>query len=398
MDDVRQISQEELPTEIPDSQEAKDPYVSRASHQSTLEHPGNSFVTISSESLDDELDNVLGTGEPEGVSSMVFLLSSFEHHCVTINKASQLHPQQGICDTNVLIVKTSNQLGFNTNGYTPAEAFGVLSDDGMDENPTQPATQPFFDPRRRETKSALTLRDEEDVLCILTPSSRRAHDAVDLVASTTPQHILQNFLAESTPEAAWQDSQHHTTDKTSEGDSRPAKDIALRMSSRIHDPCMGFVFGRNIHRCDLLLSETVKTEQKISNIHFRIFVNRHGVLMVEDMSKNGTTIDNVLLRSAKSDAQKPTPSMNTITGGSTITVPPQSQQSKPNDEEIRFTVRMPSRDQGQANYNARLEAYVEYIGQAERRAAVALNAGGRVPPPLPVCSVQLSSISPHNLT
>ena len=228
------------------------------------------------------------------------------------------------------------------------------------------------------------------------PSSRPALKAVDLVAKTSPQHILQNHLINNVSQSN-HDLRHenatstgqvsndegtqldeHT--QTSEGsqDTRPSRDIALRMSSKIHDPCQGFVFGRNPNRCDLLISND--SVMKLSNCHFRIFVNRHGVLMLEDTSTNGTFVDKVLLRSAKHDNNKDAshPSTRTLNSGAIVQLPTVTRHS---EETMRFIVRFPSRDHQQEQYNQTLLSYLEYIQQAERQLRVAAAKTGEMPPP-----------------
>ena len=267
----------------------------------------------------------------------------------------------------------------------------------MEEPPTQQATQPFLDPRRKGTKSMFNEQDEADVLCILLPSSRPAFKAVDLVAETSPQHILQNHYIDtvtvpdrellhqnttSTREDSDEDDTQFDTIPQSDADlrtTRPSRDIALRMSSRIHNPCSGFVFGRNPNRCDLLISNDAV--MKLSNCHFRIFVNRHGVLMLEDTSTNGTIVDTHLLTSKRHGNGQTGGhlSTRTLNSGAIIELPTISQQT---EEAIRFIVRFPSRDHLQELYNQNIALYLDYIQQAERRLKVAAARKGDMPPPV----------------
>ncbi|KAL9130747.1 MAG: hypothetical protein Q9217_001143 [Psora testacea] len=293
-----------------------------------------------------------------------------------------------------------HERGFNINGRLPCDAPLYRAREGeqvMEDVATQPATQPFLDPRRQGTKSMLSEQDEGDVLCILLPSSRPALKAVDLVAEASPQHLLQNYSIDDIPEAE-SDLPHETTTSTRQDSdneetqletdtqssdevrsSRPARDIALRMTSRVHNPCLGFVFGRNPKRCDLLISSD--SVMKVSNSHFRIFLNRHGVLMLEDTSTNGTFVDKVLLRSGKGGSGKGTgpPSTRTLNAGAIIELPTVTRQA---EETIRFIVRFPSRDQAQEQYNLNLAAYLVYIQQAERQLQVAAAGKGDMPPPV----------------
>ena len=273
-----------------------------------------------------------------------------------------------------------------------------MKNEDMEEEPTQPATQQFVDPRRLGTKSMLSLQDEADVLCILLPTSGPALKAVDLVTRSAPQHILQNHWFDGIPEASYAPKNEDTRVTSPDGGSptastlkntstklsedgvyRPGRDIALRMSSKLHDPRMGFVFGRNLSRCDIVLSTDV---QRLSNCHFRIYVNQHGVLMLEDTSTNGTFVDTQIVMRSKVDVfGNPCPSSHTIVQGSMISMPV---LSSPDEEWIRFIVRMPSRNNGQQEYQQNLAAYLRYIQQAERQAQVAAAAKWRLPPAPPV--------------
>ena len=268
----------------------------------------------------------------------------------------------------------------------------------MEELLTQPATQPFLDPRRQGTKSMLNEQDEADVLCILLPSSGPALKAVDLVAESSPQHILQNHyidhvtvsdhgLQHENTTSTRQDSAQNSDDDTqfdispkNNEDlsiSRPSRDIALRMSSKIHNICMGFVFGRSPDRCDLVISSDAV--MRLSNCHFRIFVNRHGVLMLEDTSTNGTYVDKILLTSSKHVNGKSHPSTRTLNSGAIIDLPIVTRHA---EETMRFIVRFPSRDHAQERYSHNLASYLDKIQQAERQMKVAKANKGDMPPPV----------------
>ena len=293
-----------------------------------------------------------------------------------------------------------HKLSFGVNGRLPNEA-PMFRTQEADEDPApstlQEATQPYLDPRRQGTRSSLIEQDETDVLCILLPSSGPALKAVDLVAETTPQHILQNHYhddvlqydndpfndlpsTKTRGESQEEDSQAFTQPETQEAEvlksSRPARDIALRMSSKVHNPCLGFVFGRNPHRCDLLIN--AEAETKLSNSHFRIFVNRHGVLMLEDTSTNGTFVDKVLLKSGKNARNEEQSRTRTLNAGAIIELPTINRRD---EEMIRFIVRFPQRDHMQEVYNQTIAKYLLYIEQAERQLQVAAAKKGDMPPP-----------------
>ncbi len=57
--------------------------------------------------------------------------------------------------------------------------------------------------------------------------------------------------------------------------------------------------------------------RRLSNIHFRIYLNQYGVLMLEDQSTNGTVVDDNLLK-AKSNTTSET--RRTLNSGSKIAI------------------------------------------------------------------------------
>jgi hypothetical protein len=113
--------------------------------------------------------------------------------------------------------------------------------------------------------------------------------------------------------------------------------LILRLSAAIKDPTAGFVFGRNALRCDVVF---VKDPLKrISNVHFRIYVNKHGSVMIEDQSTNGTVVDeNVLTSHPKDPTQEPVPRWM-LNSGSVIKVHLHQQV-----KDLTFRVRIPRRD------------------------------------------------------
>ena len=277
----------------------------------------------------------------------------------------------------------------------------------MEEKCTQPATQPVA--RKEGFDSMLSEQDESDIICILLPTSPAAHEAVELTAHAAPQHILQNHgishIYESPDE-----------DLTTGGDTRPgedsndvedlntqlpdpnqpkwdgpAKDIALRFSSKVHNLGLGFTFGRNPALCDLLLSN----KDNISNRHFRIFMKSNGSLMIEDTSTNGTLVDNIILQSPK--AKTPIPnsrSQNTLCNGETIELP---LPGKDNAQTTRFSVKIPQRSEvGLEKYQQNCYAYVKCVEQAERQygflAEATKNGNAPVVPPVSLQPPTYSSL------
>lgn len=198
---------------------------------------------------------------------------------------------------------------------------------------TQESTQPCTDPRRiGRNNSGLLEEDVSDIICILHPTSLAAHDAVAATASLAPQHILQkDELEYENPDTA-------------------ALDIALRLSSNVRNINLGFCFGRNRSRCDLLLAPD-DSAKRISNTHFRIHLTGDGILMLEDLSTNGTVVDDCRLRKNQKENSR------MLTNGSVIQVLRGNNAS----DEVRFVVRIPSRDGYAMRYTENMLRYLERV-------------------------------------
>jgi hypothetical protein len=113
--------------------------------------------------------------------------------------------------------------------------------------------------------------------------------------------------------------------------------LILRLSARIKNHSAGFAFGRNAARCDVVFSNDPK--RRVSNIHFRIYVNEYGNVMVEDQSTNGTWIDKKLLLS---HAKDPKERVNkwVISSGSVVSI-----YLHESSRDLKFLVRIPRRDE-----------------------------------------------------
>ena len=303
----------------------------------------------------------------------------------------------------------------------------------MEEEPTQPSTQPFLDPRRLGQNASMSISDESDVICILHPCSPAAYKAVELVTSSTPQHILQNVglsyilgeeILEEMPESPTRpyeyqegaaagsvradtggnsdrDTQDHMlVDNLTTRRQSTTRDIALRLSSKVKDPCLGFAFGRNPQRCDLLLGD-LHEHKHISNMHFRIFLNDEGVIMLEDTSTNGTVVENIILKreldteldsknvdvaadTNEVDAINVAPEMNPTTNApkaNAVSEVPSTRMmmlqqgsiiqllTKNPAHEIKFIIGIPTRDHAGDRYQRNLNEYIAYVQQAKRQAA-----------------------------
>ncbi len=105
--------------------------------------------------------------------------------------------------------------------------------------------------------------------------------------------------------------------------------------------------------------------------------------MLEDMSVNGTMVDNKLLRSRKADPKsQASPGTRTLENGSIIELPSVAER---NEQWMRFIVLIPKRDNGLVEYERNLTIYLERVQQDERRAEIAKRANLHAPQPHNVC-------------
>lgn len=219
--------------------------------------------------------------------------------------------------------------------------------------PTQESTQPYSDPRRLGShNSGLDEQDVSDIICILHPNSPAAHEAVAATAHIAPQHILQR-----------DDLEYDNSDTA-------ARDIALRLSSSVKNLGAGFCFGRHPTRCDVLLTPHQHSKH-ISNMHFRIFLNGDGILMLQDTSTNGTVVDGCRLWKPVKQTSR------MLTNGSVITVVSDNLVKT----EVRFVVRIPSRDGFAVQYTQNL---LDYLQRVQKHEANAKQQQVRAPPSQPV--------------
>jgi len=170
---------------------------------------------------------------------------------------------------------------------------------------------------------------------------------VVVAARSSPQHVLQNSEIIEGLEPIGEDDDNFLA-------QHEMRDIALRMSSSLRNPHMGFCFGRNVDRCDVILGQ-----QSISNVHFRIYLNKDAVLMLEDTSSNGTVVDDQLLLSKQPNR---CPKRRTLNHGSII----KTVTSVPSHE-ARFIVRLPPREGHQDQHGRKLAKYLAYMDQVDRQ-------------------------------
>ena len=237
---------------------------------------------------------------------------------------------------------------------------------------TLPATQEKLDPRRMgRNNSGLSEQDVSDVVCLLHPTSLAAMKIVVEAALHNPQHVLQN-------ENLSRSENNKTLEDASEADtillqptraSSSGQDLALRFSSRVIDPTVGFCFGRNLYKCDINLDPD-NTQKRVSNLHFRIYLNDNGMLMLEDLSTNGTVVDGTALGGKKRAHKAPdapmvqkVPNTRVLQHGSIIEI-----LSLDSEDVIKFILRIPPRDRFVDEYTVNFRNYVHHMQVAQTRA------------------------------
>lgn len=217
------------------------------------------------------------------------------------------------------------------------------------------ATQPYTDPRRvGHHGSGISEDDAANVICTLHASTPAAHEAVAATIEQNPNHIIPNadLIAEDDeslfdPAIRLQSS---------------SREIALRISSRVKHPEMGFTFGRNPDTCDVLLTKN-RRNNTVSGRHFRIYVTKDGVMMLQDISTNGTVVDDNHLRYK---AEKVTDeSSRMLQNGTIISLLDDGMR------EIKFMVRVPNRGDHTDAYNENLARYLSALPGAKSRLVLA---------------------------
>jgi hypothetical protein len=183
------------------------------------------------------------------------------------------------------------------------------------------------------------LRAEElaDTCCVLHAASLPALQATVLIHEETSQNRINT------------DSELATIGFYS--------NIKLRLSANLKGHNGGFYFGRNKQLCDFVIGE----HKRISKIHFKISVNQYGILMLEDLSKNGTSVDGFLL--CGNDKENSNNNIRILKQGSLIVL-----AMIPPDEDYRFVVGIPQRDRKSENaYQENLTASFNRIGNDTRK-------------------------------
>lgn len=243
------------------------------------------------------------------------------------------------------------------------------------------ATQPTIDPRRLgEGNSGLSHDDLSDIMCILHPISLPAIRSAARTLATNPQATVDYEGYAPTRQlnnASKALEQLATQDLT-------ACDLALRFSQTTKDPLSGFVFGRNRQRCDFILLDECGSHgsSRLSNVHFRIYVNDHGAIMLEDQSTNGTAVGGVLLRGK--DKENGQNFRHTLEHGSVIAI---AMGSADVASDFKWIVRFPRRDElAELLYSDNLASHLDNITRLKLKTVRPTLGAGK-----PVCRVVLCS-------
>ncbi|KAH0528074.1 hypothetical protein TsFJ059_002980 [Trichoderma semiorbis] len=236
------------------------------------------------------------------------------------------------------------------------------------EEPTQ-ATQNVLDPRRvGKQNSGFSDEDISDIVCVLYPHSECARNEVQQLARIGSPFIIGKDEADGVePDYELEDHpSRFESDPTNHGNYA----ILLRLSSQAKNPANGFVFGRNNARCDVVFVNDPL--RRISNIHFRIYVNEYGIVMIEDKSTNGTFVDDNLLTSRPKELGKPPITRWTLSSGSIICIYLHNHMN-----DLSFRVRIPRRDgEYERAYARQVEEY--FARHALQVETITTGPGGHV--------------------
>ncbi|KAI2628320.1 Pkinase-domain-containing protein [Xylaria nigripes] len=223
-------------------------------------------------------------------------------------------------------------------------------DTTVDSQATQQATQNVYDPRRfGQQNSGFSDQDISDIICLLYPQSDATNREVQQIANSPEyaRHTTGRYSAD-----AIKSDTYHEDDARNFGPTLGIGDhaLVLRLSSPLKDPRLGFTFGRNQSRCDIHFEhDPVK---RLSNIHFRIYVNSYGSVLLEDESINGTIVDNKLLQKRGSKISN---IRRTLESGSEIRI-----MMHEREYDLIFRVRIPRREgEYEEAYAKNVDAYLQ---------------------------------------
>ncbi|OIW35483.1 hypothetical protein CONLIGDRAFT_566140 [Coniochaeta ligniaria NRRL 30616] len=229
------------------------------------------------------------------------------------------------------------------------------------------ATQTALDPRRLgKQNSGFSDEDLADIICVLVPSSSRARSKAYEIARESSHHLLGggDDAGAEYGLAALDDDGDLGLDSHRQDHRKYA--IALRLSARVKDPLAGFTFGRNANKCDICF--TNDPHRRLSNVHFRIFYNEYGVLMLKDRSTNGTIVNRRLLRADKDPSR-------VLNNGDTVEV-----LSNVDSSDLEFIVRIPKRQgDSAAAWNRNFKEYMARLRALSAGANATITPGPQGP-------------------
>ncbi|KAF5669231.1 serine threonine kinase [Fusarium heterosporum] len=235
------------------------------------------------------------------------------------------------------------------------------------------ATQNVLDPRRvGKQNSGFSDEDISDIICVLYPHSDSARIELERLESEHSPHIIGKNEADGVePDYALEDQAGRFLANPSSNGSHA---IILRLSSKLKNPAAGFVFGRNPMRCDVVfVNDPFK---RVSNIHFRIYVNEYGTVMIEDQSTNGTIVDDHVLTfnpHAKGRSDPPITRW-VLSSGSIIKVYLHHEA-----RDLTFRVRIPRRDnEYDLAYTDKVEDFFTRHGLKRLNETITPGPGGHV--------------------
>ncbi|OAA56569.1 serine/threonine-protein kinase-like protein [Niveomyces insectorum RCEF 264] len=253
--------------------------------------------------------------------------------------------------------------------------------DGEYSQPTQPATQNVLDPRRLgKQNSGFTDEDIADIVCLLFPYTSNARSEAARLAREGSSFVIGRDEAQNVDvDYTYEDFAGNFGLSAANPGTGPA--FVLRLSASVKNPLQGFTFGRNAARCDICFNND--SLRRLSNVHFRIFINNHGVLMLQDQSTNGTVVDEVLLKARREGV----PNMRTLSSGTKISILLQN-----NAHDLEFLVRVPRREgQYELAYQRNLHTYLERIAAL----AGATNNGGTAQRTIAAGPAGVVNLFPH---
>ncbi|KAL6408743.1 serine/threonine protein kinase [Ilyonectria robusta] len=201
--------------------------------------------------------------------------------------------------------------------------------------------------------SGFSDEDISDTICILYPQSNSAHEELQRLVSEHSPYIIGKGEADTIgPDYALEDQAGRFQFQTEPAISGNYA-IILRLSTQLKNPAAGFAFGRNSTRCDVVFVND--PFRRISNVHFRIYVNGDGAVMFEDQSTNGTIVGNQVLTSQPKNKGRTDPPTNKciLSSGTIIRIFLHREA-----EDLAFCIRIPRRDNvGDQAYTQKVEDF-----------------------------------------